>query len=160
MIIETCEVMWPTTGEKSLFCLLCNDETWTASGFSCRSSFAISTKAEKNETKTSILGEWFTTTERNNGQFHHLVQEMRVSNRAEYFRYFRMSSERMDHLLSMVGHRLVKVCISRKPIPPAKRLAVTIRFLASGDSQRSFFYHYCVIALHASKPAVRILKNK
>ena len=36
----------------------------------------------------------------------------------------------------------MKDCRSREPISPGERLAVTIRFLASGDSQRSLFYAY------------------
>ena len=73
---------------------------------------------------------------------HTLVQELRLSHREEFFRYFRMSPERLDHPLSIVGPRLVKDCRSREPISPGERLAVTIRFLASGDSQRSLFYAY------------------
>ena len=67
---------------------------------------------------------------------------MRLPHREEFFRYFPMSPERLDHLLSIVGPRLVKDCRSREPISPGERLAVTIRFLACGDSQRSVYYAY------------------
>ena len=76
------------------------------------------------------------------GACHTLVQEMRLTHHKEFFRYFCMSPEPLDHLLSIVGPRLVKDCRSCKPISPGERLAVTIRFLASGDSQRSLYYAY------------------
>ena len=36
------------------------------------------------------------------GEYHNLVQEMRLSDPESHFRYFRMSKERFDHLLQMV----------------------------------------------------------
>ena len=48
-----------------------------------------------------------------------------------------MSPDRFDHLLSLVHDGLVKKFHIRKPISPEERLAVTLRYLASGDSQTS-----------------------
>lgn len=49
-----------------------------------------------------------------------------------------MSPERFEHLLTLVGPLIAKQpCRSRKPISPAERLMLTIRFLATGDSQQS-----------------------
>ena len=76
---------------------------------------------------------------------------MRLSHRDEFFRYFRMFPERLDHLLSIVGLQLVKDCRSREPISPGERLAVTIRFLASGDSQRSLYYAYRISCTSLSR---------
>ena len=76
------------------------------------------------------------------GAFHTLVQEMRLSHREEFSRYFRMSPDRFENLLSIVGPRLIKVCRSREPITPIEGLAVTVRCLASGDSHRSLYYAY------------------
>ena len=53
------------------------------------------------------------------------------------FRFVRKSPERFDHLLSLVHDRLVRKFHVREPISPAERLAVTPRYLASGDSQTS-----------------------
>ena len=85
------------------------------------------------------------------GAFHTLVQEMRLSHREEFFRYFRMSPDRFENLLSIVGPRLIKVCRSREPISPSERLAVTVRFLASGDSHRSLYYAYRISCSSISK---------
>lgn len=49
-----------------------------------------------------------------------------------------MSPERFDHLLSMVGPHITKLhCRSRETISPGERLVVTLRYLATGDSQQS-----------------------
>ena len=49
-----------------------------------------------------------------------------------------MSPERFDHLLSLVGPLISKLTTRfRNPISPSERLAVTLRYLATGDSQQS-----------------------
>ena len=49
-----------------------------------------------------------------------------------------MSSERFDHLLSLVGPLISKLATRfRNPISPSERLAVTLRYPATGDSQQS-----------------------
>jgi len=49
-----------------------------------------------------------------------------------------MSPERFQHLLALVEPFILKKpCRSRKPIAPAERLMVTLRYLATGDSQQS-----------------------
>lgn len=54
-----------------------------------------------------------------------------------------MSPERFEHLLSLVGPSIVKKDTNfRKAIPPAERLALTLRFLASGESQISLSFSF------------------
>ena len=49
-----------------------------------------------------------------------------------------MSPERFDHLLSLVGPLISKLATRfRNPISPSERLAVALRYLATGDSQQS-----------------------
>ena len=49
-----------------------------------------------------------------------------------------MSPERFDHLLSLVGPLISKLATRfRNPISPSERLAVTLHYLATGDSQQS-----------------------
>ena len=48
-----------------------------------------------------------------------------------------MSPDRFDNLLSLVHDGLVKRFHIRKPISPEERLAVTLRYLATEDSQTS-----------------------
>ena len=42
---------------------------------------------------------------RQQGEFHNLLQEMRLSDPDSHFRYLRMSKERFDSLLAMVSCR-------------------------------------------------------
>jgi len=61
------------------------------------------------------------------------------------FRYLRMSPERFDHLLSLVGPLIKKQDTKfREAITPGERLALTLRFLASGDSQVSLAFQFRV----------------
>ena len=61
------------------------------------------------------------------------------------FRYFRMSPDRFDHLLSLVNPLIEKqTTMFQKPIGPAERLAITLRFLATCDSQQTLSFNYRV----------------
>ncbi|XP_040071674.2 uncharacterized protein LOC115331510 [Ixodes scapularis] len=71
------------------------------------------------------------------GEFHHLVRDMRLDNGSDFFQYFRMTRQRFDQLLALVGPQLQREATPwRKPISPAERLSLTIRYLAHGSSQR------------------------
>ena len=58
-----------------------------------------------------------------------------MSDQESFYRYFHMSPQRFDHLLSLVGP-LVKRQDTRyrEAIPPDERLAITLRYLVTGDS--------------------------
>ena len=68
--------------------------------------------------------------------------EMRENDHESFYKYFRMTPERFDHLLSLVGPMLSKKSLYRQPISPDKRLAVTLRFLATGDSLQTISFNY------------------
>ena len=54
-----------------------------------------------------------------------------------------MSPERFDHLLELVKPIIEKKDTNlRKSIPAAERLAITLCFLATGDSQQSLSFSY------------------
>ena len=60
-----------------------------------------------------------------------------------FFRNIRITPERFDHLLSLVKEQIEKkdTCF-RKSIPAAARLVITLRYLASGETQSlSYSYH-------------------
>ena len=60
-----------------------------------------------------------------------------------HYRYLRMSPEQFDHLLSLVEpHNNKEDTNYRKSISPAERLALTIRFFATGESQISLYFSY------------------
>ena len=56
-----------------------------------------------------------------------------------------MSPERFENLLQLVApYVMKKPCRSRQTIAPAERLAITLRYLASGDSQQSQYFNFRV----------------
>ncbi|XP_065055079.1 putative nuclease HARBI1 [Rhopilema esculentum] len=56
-----------------------------------------------------------------------------------------MSPERLEHLIQLVGPLIAKKkCNSRVPIPVAERIVITLRYLATGDSQQSQAFNFRV----------------
>eukprot|EP00795_Rhopilema_esculentum_P015921 gene15921-7255_t len=54
-----------------------------------------------------------------------------------------MSPERLEHLIQLVGPLIAKKkCNSRVPIPVAERIVITLRYLATGDSQQSQAFNF------------------
>uniref|UniRef100_A0AAV2L3F0 Uncharacterized protein n=1 Tax=Knipowitschia caucasica TaxID=637954 RepID=A0AAV2L3F0_KNICA len=76
------------------------------------------------------------------GSYHHLVAELQLYP-DRHRDYFRMSAEKMEELLSKVGPEIQHQDTNyRLSIEPKQRLAVTIRFLATGESFRSLAFQY------------------
>ncbi|KAF4114360.1 hypothetical protein G5714_004583 [Onychostoma macrolepis] len=76
------------------------------------------------------------------GAFHHLVTELRLDD-DRHLKYFRMSAEQMDELLSVVGPELARQSTNyRAAIEPKQRLAITLRFLGTGESFSSLALQY------------------
>lgn len=69
------------------------------------------------------------------GEFRLFMQMHRCDDEM-FFRYTRMTPRRFDYLLKLI-EPLITHTGPRKPIIPAERLAVTLRFLSTGDSQQS-----------------------
>ena len=68
---------------------------------------------------------------------------MRLRDHESYFKYFRMTPSRFDHLLSLVGPAIIRQETNfRKPVSPGERLAVTIRYLATGDSMQTIAFSF------------------
>ncbi|XP_040358651.1 uncharacterized protein LOC121047476 [Ixodes scapularis] len=81
------------------------------------------------------------------GEYHRLVQELRERDPEYHFKYFRMTKASFDRLLSFVYHRILHAPTHRRPISPGERLAVTLRFLATGGSMQDLAMSY---RMHAS----------
>ena len=59
------------------------------------------------------------------------------------FKYFCMSLLRFDDLLRMVGPAISRQQTNfRRPVSPGERLAVTLRFLATGDAMPTIAFSY------------------
>lgn len=76
------------------------------------------------------------------GEYHTLIQELRQMDKEHYFKYFRMPPEIFDHLLNLLKQTLEHVPRHRYPITAAERLAITLRILATGDSQQTVAFSY------------------
>ncbi|XP_068083420.1 uncharacterized protein [Anabrus simplex] len=75
------------------------------------------------------------------GDFGNLLQEMRENDPHEFFLYMRMKPEQFDTILNLVSPFLIKRSV-RSPLPTSMRLAITLRFLATGDSIPSLAWNY------------------
>ena len=77
------------------------------------------------------------------GHYSNLIMEMILQDHTMHFSYFRMLPSIFDDLLHLVGPSLTKQRSRfREPLPPALRLAVALRYLATGESQASLSFNY------------------
>ena len=68
---------------------------------------------------------------------------MRLKDHAMHFNYFRMLPSMFDELLSLVGLSIVRNGSNfREPLSPSLKLAVTLRYLATGESQASLTFKF------------------
>ncbi|CAN8024390.1 unnamed protein product [Ixodes persulcatus] len=109
-----------------------NDVDWP---LVARASAAMRLRSRRREPREWIR--FLLRSRATHGEFHQLVRDMRLDDGSDFFRYFRMTRQRFDHLLSLVGPLLQKkATFFREPISPAERLSFTIRCLAHGSSQQ------------------------
>ncbi|XP_036143028.1 protein ALP1-like [Monomorium pharaonis] len=76
--------------------------------------------------------------------FYHAIFPVITLEDSRFRNYFRMSVTQYEELLCIIAPSLTKQTVIREPIPPAERLSMTLRFLASGDSMTSISYQYLV----------------
>lgn len=78
--------------------------------------------------------------------------EMTSEESGEFTNFCRMSLADFEFLLAKIEPMIKKQTRLRTPIPPKIRLAITLRFLATGDSYRSLHYLFKV-----SAPAISLI---
>ncbi|KAG8176602.1 hypothetical protein JTE90_028584 [Oedothorax gibbosus] len=77
------------------------------------------------------------------GCFDNLVRELAFEDPNGYRRYLRMDTDTFEVLLGYVSSRIGKRdTVLRKAIPAAARLALTLRFLATGETQTSLHFQF------------------
>ena len=69
------------------------------------------------------------------GEFHLLINELRIHDHVYFFKYFRMSPTKYEELLQLVGPYITKSSQKREAIGPSERLSVALRYLTTGDAQ-------------------------
>lgn len=68
------------------------------------------------------------------GAYHQLINELRLSDQISYWNFLRMDESSFESLLILVTPLIRKKDTNmRQAISPAERLAVTLRFLATGQ---------------------------
>uniref|UniRef100_A0A3Q1FAT0 DDE Tnp4 domain-containing protein n=1 Tax=Acanthochromis polyacanthus TaxID=80966 RepID=A0A3Q1FAT0_9TELE len=77
------------------------------------------------------------------GEYHHLMPDLKKD--PEKFRaYFHLSPELFSKLVTMVTPATEKIHTNRRePITSEERLAICLRFLATGDSFATIGFNYC-----------------
>ena len=77
------------------------------------------------------------------GAFYTLFQELAVEDTAAFSDYMRMPYPKFAALVELIGPCIKKEdTMKRMFIPPSERLALTIRFLATGESFQSLSFQF------------------
>lgn len=74
------------------------------------------------------------------GFYSKLMSQLSDGDPKKFKNFLRMSRDDFDHLLELVSPLISKQNVVRESIPAAQRLAITLRFLATGESFRSLAY--------------------
>ena len=73
------------------------------------------------------------------GAYHQLMKELSCLDVSGYRNFVRMDSTSFETLINMVGPKVKRQdTVMRKAISPGERLAITLRFLATG----TLFFHF------------------
>ena len=84
------------------------------------------------------------------GEYHNLVQEMRLQDTESFFKYFRMVPQQFDRLLQMVGPSITYQDTKwRKSVSAGERLAITLRSLCIYHAVYMHVY-YTILFLNQS----------
>jgi len=77
--------------------------------------------------------------------FHWKVRELATEDPSSFMEYLRMDEDHFNHLVSLVSPLIKKEdkCL-REAISPAERVALTLRFLATGESFHSLAFQFCI----------------
>ena len=77
------------------------------------------------------------------GAFHRIVRELATEDPSSFMEYLRMDEDHFNHLVSLVSPLIKKddTCM-REAISPAERVALTLPFLATGESFHSLAFQF------------------
>ena len=76
------------------------------------------------------------------GEFFALIQDLKLFVSEYFLKQFRMTSSKLEELLSWIIRKSEKASIRRKPIDPEKRLCVAHRYLVTGDPHMAIAASY------------------
>ena len=78
------------------------------------------------------------------GQYHTMMMEINRECLGDFVNYMRMQPAMFYELLQRITPRIRKSTRYRKPLEPGLKLAITLRYLASGNSYKSLQYSFRV----------------
>ena len=79
------------------------------------------------------------------GAYNNILQELKLTDEEHFRSYLRMNTDVFQMLIERTKTKLTKKTTNmRLPIPPEVKIAVTLRFLATGESYSSLMYQYRV----------------
>ena len=100
--------------------------------------------AEKRSTVRGKTRKWIKTRQEQ-GLYNNLVKELRLEDTKGYNEMMRMSYPSFEFLLTKIEKDITPMELEKgglKPISPAERLTLTLRFLATGESFRSLSFQF------------------
>uniref|UniRef100_A0A6P7FE40 Putative nuclease HARBI1 n=1 Tax=Diabrotica virgifera virgifera TaxID=50390 RepID=A0A6P7FE40_DIAVI len=90
---------------------------------------------------------------------HHITETVDILYNAGFRNFFRMTTTDFQTLLDLIGPVISRKDTSfRAAIPASERLAVTLRFFASGDSYHSLMYTFKISKQTISKCVAEVCK--
>lgn len=99
--------------------------------------------AKKIKKKRSIWIRKWLRRRPNLGQYTRLVQELKKEDEKGYYNFLRMDYNMFKEILQRIEGRISKTTTNfRKPLSPALKLAITLRYIAAGDSYHSLMYGF------------------
>lgn len=97
-------------------------------------AIAIKRKKQRRRNRTIWTRDWIVN-RRNRGAYHQLLQELRLTDLTSYHHFLRMDIASFEEILEVVSPLIKRQdTVMRQAIPPGERLALTLRFLATGIS--------------------------
>lgn len=126
----------------------------------------LKTQKKSNRKRKRWYIRSFLAKRRLEGAYSSLMNDLRF--RSGYENFVRMSYTNFEHLLHLVAPLIIKDRRSRKDnVSPGEQLAVTLRFLATGDSYGSLMYQHRIsktklsqIIPNVCKALVQVLREK
>ena len=89
--------------------------------------------------------------------YFNILQELRLQDAENVRKYLHMNTDTFQYLLEKTRPLLTKqTTVMRVPISPEELLAVTLRFMATGESYRSLIYQYRISDVSISKIIPRV----
>ena len=110
--------------------------------------FALALEQQKQQQKAPRVWAWpYLQRRMEHGHYDNLMQELATECPELFKNYTRMSKTVFDEIVEAVTPLIQKQRTNfRRPVPPGLRVAVTIRFLATGDTYQSLSFAFRVAA--------------